>query len=61
MDNINRTLSLLKNSPEGLLIKDISNALKISRNTTAVIIARLDGADKIRIRELGKAKLIYLK
>lgn len=61
MNNTERTLKLLKANVDGLLIKDIARNLKISRNTVAVVIARLEGASKIRIRELGKCKLIYIK
>lgn len=61
MDNVERTLKLLKLHTEGLLIKDVASNLKISRNTAAVVIAELKGAGKIRVRELGKCKLIYLK
>lgn len=50
---------LLKKSTDGLTISEISISLKISRNTVAVILAELRGADKIRVREIGMAKLHY--
>jgi predicted transcriptional regulator len=49
---------LIKNT-DGLTIQEISQNLKISRNTVAVVIAELKGEKLIRIREIGKAKLIY--
>jgi len=50
---------LLKKNSEGLTLVEIANLLEISRNTVAVVIAELKGAEQIRIREIGKAKLIY--
>lgn len=50
---------LLKKNTDGLTIVEISKSLKISRNTVAVAVAELKGAELIRIREIGKAKLIY--
>ena len=51
--------SLLKNNKDGLIIIEISRILKISRNTVSIALAELKGADKIRIRLVGKAKLHY--
>lgn len=50
---------LLKNNKDGLTIIEISRILKISRNTVAVALAELKGAELIRIRPIGKAKLHY--
>ncbi len=55
-----KVLNLLKNHKEGLTIQDISQKLNFSRTTVSRIIAYLDGAKKIKIRPVGKAKLIYL-
>ena len=52
-------IELLKKNSDGLTIIEISKALKISRNTVAVALAELKGAQLIRIREIGKAKLNY--
>ncbi len=51
--------NLLKKDPQGLTIIEISKILKISRNTVAVALAELKGAELIRIRPVGKAKLHY--
>jgi hypothetical protein len=40
-------------------LNNVSNFLKISRNTVAVALAELKGEQKIRIRPVGKAKLNY--
>lgn len=50
---------LLKKNVDGLTIVEISNLLKISRNTVAVVLAELKGAEMIRIRVVGNAKLHY--
>lgn len=52
-------IELLKKNTGGLTIIEISRELKISRNTVAIVLAELKGAEKIRIRPIGKAKLHY--
>lgn len=52
-------VELLKKNSDGLTVIEISKALSISRNTVAVALAELKGAELIRIREIGKAKLNY--
>jgi len=52
-------IGLLKKDKEGLTIIEISRELKISRNTVAVVLAELKGAEQVRIRPIGKAKLHY--
>jgi len=54
-------ISLLKRDVEGLTIVEIAKKLKISRNTVAVSLAELKGAELIRIRPVGVAKLHYWK
>lgn len=50
---------LLKKNQEGLTIIEIANLLSISRNTVAIALAELKGAELIRVRPIGKAKLHY--
>jgi len=54
-------IELLKKNTDGLTIVEIAGMLKISRNTAAVVLAELKGAELLRIREVGRAKLHYLK
>ena len=54
-----QVIEVLKENSDGLTIIEIAKLLSISRNTVAVAIAELKGAEQIRIREVGKAKLIY--
>jgi predicted ArsR family transcriptional regulator len=54
-------VELLQKNTDGLTIIEIAKALRISRNTVPVILAELKGAELIRIRPIGKAKLHYWK
>jgi len=56
-----QVLEILRKNSDGLTIMDISNMLNISRNTVVVALAELKGADMIRIRPVGMAKLHHLK
>ena len=60
-DKLKLVLDLLREHPEGLTVIEISKILKMSRNTIAVALAELKGADKIWIRPVGMAKLHYIK
>jgi len=54
-------IELLKKNTDGFTIIEIAKELKISRNTVPVILAELKGAELIRVRPVGKAKLHYWK
>ncbi len=54
-------IELLKRNTDGLTIIEIAKSLKNSRNTIAVVLAELKGAELIRVRPIGKAKLNYWK
>ena len=54
-------VNLLKKNTDGLTISDISKQLGFSRNTVSVYLAELKGGNKIRVRNVGIAKLHYLK
>ena len=54
-------IQLLKKDKDGLTIVEIARILKFSRNTIAVALAELKGAEMIRIRPVGIAKLHYWK
>ncbi len=54
-------VELLKKNTDGLTIIEISRILGISRNTTAAALAELKGAELVRIRPVGMAKLYRLK
>ena len=50
---------LLRKKTDGLTIIEIADSLHISRNTAAVALAELRGANLVRIRQVGMAKLHY--
>ena len=52
---------LLRKNTDGLTVVEIAKKLGISRNTVAVALAELKGADLIRIRTIGMDKLNYWK
>ena len=52
-------IKLLKSNTDGWTILELAKELKISRNSVPVILAELKGAELIRVREVGKAKLHY--
>ena len=52
-------IRLLKKNTSGLTVIEIAQLLKISRNAVAVYLAELKGERKIRIRNVGMAKLNY--
>lgn len=54
-------IKLLEKNTDGLTIIEITRKLKISRNTVTVALAELKGANLIRIRPVGRAKLHYWK
>ncbi|MFT4303093.1 MAG: HTH domain-containing protein [Candidatus Woesearchaeota archaeon] len=56
---LEKVIEILKKNTDGLTIMEISSALKISRNTVAIALAELKGANKVRIRNVGMAKLHY--
>jgi len=60
-DKKDLVIKVLKKNRDGLTVIEISRILKISRNTVAVALAELKGAELIRIRPIGKAKLNYWK
>lgn len=49
----------LKKKHDGYTISELAEKLKISRNTVAITFAYLEGADKVRIRHAGMAKIYH--
>jgi len=55
------TLSILKNHPEGLTIRSLSDITGMHRQTITKYILELKGAGKVYRRRVGSATLHYLK
>ena len=60
MDIEKKIIRILKKDREGITISDMANKLKVHRHTLTKYIYRLQGEGKIKIREIGRAKLCYL-
>ena len=52
---------LEKNSKNGLTITDIVNLSKFSRSAVRTILAQLEGANQVSMRNIGMAKLYSFK
>ena len=58
--NIKKIYDLLRNS-EDLTISDIVFKIKLSRATTRIALANLEGADRVDFKKIGMAKIYFLK
>ncbi|MBI2147566.1 hypothetical protein HYU19_03745 [Candidatus Woesearchaeota archaeon] len=56
-----QVIAELRKAPEGYTISELASKLKTTRNTIAIILAYLEGAGKITIRQAGMAKIHYWK
>jgi PAS domain S-box-containing protein len=59
-DNLNKIRSLLKFHPRGLTISDISQRLKMNRNSVAKYLEILEISGSVEMRQMGAAKVFYL-
>ncbi len=56
----NKILTILRRNPEGLTIIKIASLVGIHRNTIPRYLYELKGEQKVRIRQIGMAKLFYI-
>lgn len=62
VDNIVEEIKrILKQDTRGLTIQELSEQLKVTRVTTSIALAKLEGAGLIEVRIIGNCKLHYLK
>ncbi len=54
-------VKLLSRKPYGLTIEEVSKQLKINRSTASKYLFALQSERTIVVRDIGKAKLHYLK
>ena len=59
-EHIKDVLSLLRKHPEGLTIQNISDMLHYHRITVRNALSNLEGAEKVKFRRIGRAKLYTL-
>ena len=50
----------LKEHSDGLTIQELVDKTSVTRNTVATVLAELKGEGRLRIREIGQAKLHFL-
>lgn len=55
-----RVYRILKENSYGLTIKELSEKLKLTRNTISIGLAELKGAKVLEVRSVGKAKVHYI-
>ena len=61
MDLKQRITRELRKNSEGLTISELAKKAKTTRNTVAIALAFLEGAKQVKIRQVGMAKLYFLK
>ena len=59
--NREKIIKELKKNPNGFTISELSKKLGISRQTIANCFAFLEGAEKVKIRQAGMAKIYFWK
>lgn len=58
MSNVeNQILPILRNSCEGRTITEITEISQLSRSAVRTALAKLEGAEKIKYRSVGMAKI----
>ncbi len=59
---LNKVVNFLKkNSNNGLSITELVKVSKLSRHVILIALAKLEGANRVHIREVGMAKIYFLK
>jgi len=56
-----KIVHILKKRGDGLSITELVKISGLSRSITRITLAKLEGANKVSIRNVGMAKLHYLK
>jgi len=60
-DTTEKIIKSLKENPNGFTISELSRRLNLSRQTVSNVLAFLEGAQKVRIRKVGMAKVYFWK
>jgi len=59
MENRETIMKELKKNPNGFTVSELSKKLNFSRQTVANCFAFLEGAEKVKIRQAGMAKIYF--
>lgn len=54
-------VGFLRENDDGLTITELVGLSKLSRSTVRVVLARLEGGEKISYRNIGMAKVYHLE
>ena len=57
--NREKIIRKLEKNPNGFTVSELSKKLNISRQTIANCFAFLEGAEKVKIRQAGMAKIYF--
>ncbi len=57
-DNKQKIQEILESNPQGFIVREIAKLSNLARQTVAVVLAELRGAELINERSVGQAKLI---
>jgi len=57
--NREKIIKELEKNPNGFTVSELSKKLNISRQTIANCFAFLEGAEKVKIRQAGMAKIYF--
>lgn len=58
---VNNILQILRKSPDGQTITELYESSSLSRSAIRIALAKLEGAEKVKVRKTGMAKLYSLK
>ncbi len=56
-----KLMRVLQKHPDGLTITELVNVSILSRSAILIELARLEGANKVKVRRAGMAKIYLLK
>ena len=57
---LNKVVSLLRSSSFGMTITDLVLRSSISRSSIRTVLAKLEGAKRVKFKRIGMAKLYFL-
>lgn len=57
--NREKIIKELKQNPNGFTISELSKKFNVSRQTIANCFAFLEGAEKVKIRQVGMARIYF--